>query len=77
MVFVLLLKKFLNGTILCTKTSFNQVSHKHMTSMVAAVSQVHKQKTFGENQSRCGFMVNQSSGVISKQFVACLKNDTF
>ena len=75
MVFVLLLKKFSDGIILCTKTSFNQFSLKHMTSMLVAVSQVHKQKTLGENQLKYGFRVNQSSGVISEQLVACLKNE--
>ena len=46
-----------------------------MTSMLVAVSQVHKQKTLGENQLKYGFRVNQSSAVISEQFVACLKNE--
>ena len=75
MFFVLLLKKFLDGIILCTKTSSNQVLHKHMTSMFVAVSQVHKQKTLGENQLKYGFRVNQASGVNSEQFVACLKTE--
>ena len=75
MVFVLLLNKFPDGIILCTKTSFNQFSHNHMTSMLVAVSQVHKQKTLGENQLKYGFRVNQPSGVISEQFVACLKDE--
>ena len=68
MVFPLILKKFLDGIIFCTKTSFSQVTQKHMISMVVAVSQFHKQKMFGENQLKYVFRVNISSGVVSKQF---------
>ena len=76
MVSLLILKQFSDGIIFCTKISFSHVSQKHMISMVVAVSQVHEQKTLGENQLKYGSRVNQSSGVISKQVVACLKNET-